>query len=533
MTNTKSHSEHLAGRPERQLWPQRPLRPGRQLRPGQQLPPERQPKRSSLRSFLTATWRRNRDLLQNASTLIATTGVTSGLGFVYWVLAARFFNERSVGYGSAVISAMTLLGTIGMFGLGTLLIGELPRRREPGGLVSAVLITASAGSLVLGVGFAIVAPHVSSNLMGVGDSLERVALFAIGVSITAFVLVLDQATIGMLRGGIQLTRNIAFASAKLLLLPLSAFIIHDALGSGIVFAWVAGMALSLITVFMQLRTSRKPMLKRPDWLVLRGLGKTVLSHNWLNLSIAVPILLMPVLVTVTVSASANASFYVAWMLASFLYLIPTNLSTVLFAIAAADPSMIAAKLRFSLRISFMLGIVGMAVLGLGAHTVLSIFGPGYAHTATLPLLLLVVGYIPMVPRTHYIAVCRAQGRISQAAVILTIGSAMEIIGAVVGGKLDGLVGLSLALLFVRLIEGLMTAPAVVQASLVRTVDRKIPRGTESDAGSPVGNATYEERQEAGIAMLISLAGSAAASQVPLTVVHDKTTHPVVRSKRRG
>src|ERR1035438_10132630 len=96
--------------------------------------PARPPGRS-LRSAVTAVWGRHQDLLSNASSLLATTGVTSGLGFAFWTFAAKMFSQQAVGYGSAAVSAMTLLGTIGMFGLGTMLIGELPRRRERGGLV--------------------------------------------------------------------------------------------------------------------------------------------------------------------------------------------------------------------------------------------------------------------------------------------------------------------------------------------------------------------------------------------------------------
>lgn len=94
---------------------------------------------------VTGVWRRHRDLLGNASTLLATTGVTSVLGFVYLAIAARLCSERAVGYGSAAVSAMTLLGTIGMLGMGTVLIGELPRRRPRAGLVSAALIASCIG----------------------------------------------------------------------------------------------------------------------------------------------------------------------------------------------------------------------------------------------------------------------------------------------------------------------------------------------------------------------------------------------------
>jgi hypothetical protein len=87
----------------------------------------------SLFSVAVAVWRRNRDLLDNAGTLLGTTAVTVGLGFFYGALAARLFTQQEVGYGAAAVSAMTLLGTIGTFGLGSLLVGELPRRKDPGG----------------------------------------------------------------------------------------------------------------------------------------------------------------------------------------------------------------------------------------------------------------------------------------------------------------------------------------------------------------------------------------------------------------
>src|SRR5437660_5496776 len=67
-------------------------------------------------------------VLVNAGSLVGSTVVTSGLGFVYWWIATWQFSAEAIGLGSAAIQAMTLLGTFGLFGLGTLLVGELPRQ---------------------------------------------------------------------------------------------------------------------------------------------------------------------------------------------------------------------------------------------------------------------------------------------------------------------------------------------------------------------------------------------------------------------
>jgi O-antigen/teichoic acid export membrane protein len=462
----------------------------------------------SLRMTVRAAWRRHRDLISNAGSLVATTGVASALGFFYWALAAQLFSQRAVGYGSAAVSAMTLLGTIGMFGLGTVLIGELPRRRPRAGLVSAALLASGLGSMVLGLGFAVVASSLSARFAHISGGPGQAALFAVGVMVTGASLVFDQATIGLMRGGLQLSRNVSFAVAKLLALPATTIILHDRFGLGITVSWVAGTAVSLVPVAIRLRLTGTPVLPRPDWGVLRGLGRTAIAHSWLNIAITVPWSLIPVLVTVVVSPSANAAFYVAWMLTSFLYIVPGSLSTVLFAVAAADPQVIARKLRFTLRLSLLIGLPGMAVLILGGHMALSLFGAGYARAATFPLTLLAISYLPAIPKIHYVAVCRARGKIPRAAAVLTAAAASEVTAAALGGISGGLKGLSFALLGVYIVEGLVTGPAVVRAAIGSGRHRRaISLGVSSDPATSavLSDESYRDRQEAGIAVLLSLA----------------------------
>ena len=417
----------------------------------------------SPKAAVLVDWRLHRDLLSNAGSLIMSTGVASLLGLVYWMLAARIFSQRSVGYGSAAVSAMTLLGTIGMLGLGTLLVGELPRRTARAGLVSAALLTCGTGALVIGLGFALVAPLISANFANMIGTPGSAALFAAGVGVTAVTLVFDQAAIGLMRGGLQLERNIAFAAAKVLVLPAAAVVLHDGGGIGITVSWVAGLALSLMLVAIRLRLAGEHVLRRPEWGVLRGLGKIAIAHNWLNLAMAMPFYLLPVLVTVIVSPAANGAFYIAVMLTTFLFIVPAHLSTVLFAVVAADPGVVARKLRFALRVSFLVGIPGMAILIFGAHLALGLFGKGYTE-ATVPMWLITLGYPAAVPKSLYVAVCRAAGRISRAAVVLTVCSSLEIAAAAVGGAAGGLYGLSLALLAVRYAEALVTTPPVLRTA---------------------------------------------------------------------
>jgi O-antigen/teichoic acid export membrane protein len=505
------------------------------------------PPRRSLTTPVIGLMLRHGDVLKNASSLLATTGVTSAMGFAYWTVAARQMSQRAVGFGSATISAMTLLATIGMFGLGTVLIGELPRRIRRGGLVSAALITSGLGSLVLGLGFAIIAARLSPRFADFTGTPVRALLFAVCVVLMAVGLVFDQATIGVLRGGVQLFRNFVFSLVKLLILPVTAIVVHDQFGAGIVVSYAVAMALSLATAAIQFWHGGAAVLSRPDWGVLRALGKTAFAHNWLNLAIAVPYSLIPVLVTVIISPSANAAFYVAWMLSGFVYIIPQHLSTVLFAVAAAEPQVIARKLRFTLKVSLLVGLPASVVLGFGAHLGLSLFGAGYAKIATFPLVMLAFGYLPNIPKVHYIAVCRAIGKVSRAALVLTTFAAIEVAAAAMGGLMHGLIGLSWALLIVAVVEGIATTPAVVRAAIARGRHRRPvvmaePAGDQvpsprpptrplTGAGAAVATAgdeaTYRDQraqQEAGLAVLLSLATTVGPDH-PIPGTEGALVHP--------
>jgi hypothetical protein len=81
--------------------------------------------KGTLTAQLMQGLRQNRLLFTNTGSLVIATGLTSVVGFAYWWAAARLFTPEMVGLASALISAMTLIGTISVLGFRTLLTGEL------------------------------------------------------------------------------------------------------------------------------------------------------------------------------------------------------------------------------------------------------------------------------------------------------------------------------------------------------------------------------------------------------------------------
>lgn len=414
------------------------------------------------------THRRALAIFSNASSLFGTTVISSLIGFAFWWLAARLFPPASVGYGTAAVSAMVLLGTIGTIGLETALIGEMAKRSHRyGSLVAASLAVSAAGSAVLGLGFVLVA-QVVPHIIPFPAGLEIVALFVLGVALTGSTFVLDAAFVGLLSGGLQLWRNVVFSVAKLVLLYLVAVFAHEWLGVGILAAWVAGIVVSVLWVAVMLRVRGVPLLHSPGWVLVRRLPRAAAAHNGLNVALDAPHLVIPILATALVSATAGAGFYAAWMILSFAFIIPFHLGTVLYAFGAANPRGAQRELRFTLWLSLLGGLIGVPVLVLGAPLVLGLFGPTYAELATLPLQLLALGYFPMVVLAHFVAVCRIHKRIKLAAAVVTVSGLVEIGAAIAGAIAGGLVGLGIGVLAAKWLQGAFTVRTVVRAATAAT-----------------------------------------------------------------
>ncbi len=412
--------------------------------------------------------KKNSVILVNAGSLVGTTAVTSVLGFAYWWLAARQFSPEAVGLASAAISAMTLLGSLGILGLGTLLIGELPRQQgKEASLISATLSVVGAVGGCLGIVFAAVAPYLSNDFRVLRAGMENVALFAAGVSLTAITSVLDQALIGLLRGELQLWRNALFAGGKLAALFVAGLWLSHTTGLTIYATWVIGNALSLAALarFALVKGARRSYL--PQWGLLRKLGPAALKHHALNLTLDAPALILPVLVTVLLSATTNAWFYISWSLASVANIVTVILTTVLYAVSSAQPTELAHKIRLTLSLALVATALATCVLLLGTRQVLGLFGHSYAEQAAWSLRILALESFPFIIKSHYIAVSRIQGRVAHATLLTIASGILELGGAALGARLGGLSGLSL---------GWLAAVCIEAVIMFRTVYRVLIKG---------------------------------------------------------
>lgn len=406
-------------------------------------------------------------MLVNAGSLVGTTAITSGLGFVYWWIAARHFSTETIGIASASLSAMMLLGSFCVLGLGTLLITELPR--QPGqeaSLISTALIVVGGTGAIIGIAFALISPSFIAGFQPLRADGMNVLLFALGVSLNGMTLVLDQALIGILRGSLQLWRNTLFALVKLITLFFVGTWLSNNLGIAIYATWAISNIVSILVLVIPIVLKRGTTKRHylPQWRLLHKLCMAAVQHHLLNLTLQFPTQVLPIVVTALLSAQMNAWFYVSWMLVSFVFIIPGALTTVLHAMNSAQPSSLAHKARVTIGLAVLTGLLTNIVLQFGARQVLSLFGASYADNAAWCLRILALAAFPLIIKNHYISICRIQDRVGSAILGILPGGILEVLAAMLGARIGGLSGLSF---------GWVAAIAIEAVFMFRTVYKAI------------------------------------------------------------
>jgi len=171
------------------------------------------------------------------------TVVSAGLGFVFWVVAARALSEAEVGRDGALVATMVALAAASQLNLAATLPRFLPQLR---GQASRVVLTAlgacSLAGLVLAAAFSLVVPSLTDSLETAADEPVLFVLFTAGVVLMTLMAVQDAALAGVRRARWLPVEQLIYNGMRVAALVLAAVV---GLDHGIMLAWVVPLALVL------------------------------------------------------------------------------------------------------------------------------------------------------------------------------------------------------------------------------------------------------------------------------------------------
>lgn len=374
----------------------------------EEAPPDPPPVHVSLTASIARDWRAltsisglrklyDIPLYQNAVYLMLNQVTYAASGFIFWIIAARFYSDADVGRAAALIAAVTLLMDISNLGLGFALIRFVPNReREAVPLINSALTIGGIASVVVAVIFLAGLSVWSPELKFVQDHPVFIAAFvAFSLAFTLYIL-LDQVFAAK-----RNTRPALYQAlmAGLLRFPL-CYIFASMFGSfGIFAAFGVAMVMSIAgSLFIFLPRIQQGYRPRPT--VSSSLVGPIMARfaaiNYLsNLLWAVPAVLFPIIVLNVLGPEMNAYFYIAWAVATVLFFIPRAIATSLFAEGAHSSKRLRLNAAKAAKLTLLLMVPITGLVLLLARWILSIFGSAYSEHATSLLLVLVVSTLPV------------------------------------------------------------------------------------------------------------------------------------------
>jgi O-antigen/teichoic acid export membrane protein len=399
-----------------------------------------------------------RSLLRNAGWLLGSTAMTSLFGVAFWSVAARLYSVSQIGDATTLITAVSLLAYLSLFGLNGSLVSFLPSAERPDRQVSAALTVTGTVGTCLGVGYVLLLPVIAPRTAHAFTGWALGALFTVVVAAAAVNLVTDSVFIAYRSAHWNpVVDGLVQGVAKLL--PLLALVTAGAVGIFTSFGMgsVAAAASSVGLIAWRLRVPVRPTI---NLRLLDGYLRFSAASYVSSLLNLAPLLFLPLITLDKLGSRTAGYYYIAFQVANILSAIPFAVCESLFAELAHVPDAFIRLARKSAIIIIATVLPAAMLVAIAARPLLTLFGTAYAAHGTVVLRLLCGGALAVSVNTWASFLLKARRRMNW-----LIWSNVFYVATAVGLALMsarfGLRGIGLAWIAANLISALVAIAGLI------------------------------------------------------------------------
>lgn len=326
----------------------------------------------------------------NSSYLLSSWALLSAFGFGFWTICTNLYSDEQVGIATALLAALNLITSLSLMGFEISLIRVLPKYHDKSHLLNVCISTSALVGIAVSMIFFLVQPVVSSDLDVIHSSLLVSAFFVLFVVVSVGSYLLENTFISYRKSKYVLRKNLIFSLAKLVLpfvfIGLGAF--------GIYSAWMFSLLIAVLYSMVVLTKNFGHSFRATLGLApLRGMMKYSFGNYVATFAEGLPIMVLPVLTIDLFGPVETAHYYIAMMLATFLFTVSTSATQSMFAEGSHSDEKMSQIIFKALKFSAVFLIPGIIVTVLLGSFILSIFGEGYADQSTGLLSLLAISSV--------------------------------------------------------------------------------------------------------------------------------------------
>jgi O-antigen/teichoic acid export membrane protein len=365
--------------------------------------------------------------------LMTGTILTSGLGLVFWIVAARLFDRADFGVATTSIYTMMMLADVASLGLRSGLVRYLPGAgRATGPMILWGYGLAFASSGLTGIGFLIGLDWWAAGLGELRATALTFAFFALATACWALFNLQDAVLMAQRRAPWVPLENGLFGLLKIaLLFPFAAWSPR----LGILWAWTVPVFPIVVGVNLLIARQVRARVAPTGQAGAAELRRRMMSFSvadWMS-SIArlAALVVVPLMVLDVEGDVAAGHFQAAWIIGFTVFTLSVNAAHALLSENSHDQ---ADQLDTERRNTMQAGLLSLALtvpitlVGLiGAPLLLLVYGPDFADNSSGLLRILLVAAIPNAVYQVLIGRLRSQGRMTSVIVQETLLSLIVIV----------------------------------------------------------------------------------------------------------
>jgi O-antigen/teichoic acid export membrane protein len=338
------------------------------------------------------------NMLADAGALFASAVVNAGMGFIFWVVAARLYSPENVGIGTAIISGMTLMGNISRLGLDIALVRSLPgfSQEQRQSVINGSLLIVTLVGILVSLVFALQPAFANEITYLLRQSLWIMLGFALTCAGWGIGLVLEPILVVSKRGQYVVLKGFVFSLVRLiglapLVLPifdqrLSVFMATSiGVAAGLMIGW-RGLGINITRHWDTLQSGLAE--------IRSSLAGYAIKNYISSLIAGLPGWLLPIIIVERSGAPNAAYFYTSWMIMVIVNNGPSALGFALLTEGArqgqASWQLFIKAIKYALL--YMIPAV-LAILLVGSR-LMAIFGSGYSEGSHDLLPYLAIAGIP-------------------------------------------------------------------------------------------------------------------------------------------
>jgi O-antigen/teichoic acid export membrane protein len=353
-------------------------------------------------------------LIRNSLYLILSTAVQAGLGFAFWLIAARLFSTADVGRAGSLLSATALVAFLALLGLNSTFIRFLPVQANRDALITAGVLLAALCGGTIGLGYVLLTPIIAPKLDFVAHSPALAVGFVVLAAAGSVNLLTDSVFIADRKAGFNAFIDGGVGGVTKL---ISCFALAGTGAYGLFCASAGGLAVAaLASLLLMARALRwRPTLKssRAALVPLLRFSGANYAGNILNM---LPTLIVPLIVLDRIGAAAAAYYFVAFQAATLIYSGASAVEQSFLAEGAHDGVVGRDLRRRSLRLVMGLCIPAWLLFTVAAHWMMLAFGTRYLP-GTSALMVLAAAAVPLAAMNWLLTLLRLTGQLR--AVVMT------------------------------------------------------------------------------------------------------------------